>query len=174
MSLPPGAGKFIELARAENNMRVLLAIDPSSGSQHVVNEAAARPWPTGTAFCVLSIVDMGRWEGLPTLAQDAKQAARVLVEEAVKELDHPGIEVFSDIQLGYPKKADPGFCSGMESRPGHGWFPRTQRGFPILPRQCRAGGSPLCALLRGNRTILIRGFAGVISCHEDPPLHGRV
>jgi hypothetical protein len=54
-------------------MRVLLAIDPSSGSQHVVNEVAARPWPTGTAICVLSIVDMGRWEGLPALIEDAKR-----------------------------------------------------------------------------------------------------
>jgi hypothetical protein len=56
-------------------MRVLLAIDPSSGSLHVVNEAAARPWPTGTAICVLSIVDMGHWEGLPTLIEDAKHTA---------------------------------------------------------------------------------------------------
>jgi len=36
-------------------VRVLLAIDPSSGSQRVVNEAAARPWPTGTAIYALSI-----------------------------------------------------------------------------------------------------------------------
>ncbi len=50
-------------------MRVLLAIDPSTGSQHVVNEAAARPWPAGTTICVLSIVDMGEWDRLPTLIE---------------------------------------------------------------------------------------------------------
>lgn len=88
-------------------MKVLLAIDPSSGSQQVVNEAAARPWPTGTEICVLSIVDLGSWEGLPALIEDAKDAARGLVETAAKQLDHPGLEVFSDIQLGYPKKAIP-------------------------------------------------------------------
>lgn len=91
-------------------MRVLLAIDPSSGSLHVVNEAAARPWPTGTAICVLSIVDMGHWEGLPTLIEDAKHTARALVETAVEKIDRPGIEVVSDIQLGYPKKAIPDFA----------------------------------------------------------------
>jgi nucleotide-binding universal stress UspA family protein len=96
-------------------MRVLLAIDPSSGSQQVVNEAAARPWPTGTAICVLSIVDMGRWEGLPTLIEDAKHAARVLVKTATEKLGRPGLEVFSDIQLGYPKKAIPDFARAWKA-----------------------------------------------------------
>jgi nucleotide-binding universal stress UspA family protein len=76
----------------------------------VVNEAAARPWPTGTAICVLSIVDMGRWEGLPTLTEGAKDTARALVETTAEQLDRPGLEVFSDIQLGYPKKAIPEFA----------------------------------------------------------------
>src|SRR5579862_2417937 len=91
-------------------MRVLLAIDPSSGSQHVVNEVAARPWPTGTAICVLSVVDMGRWERLPALIEDAKRSARVLVEIVVEKLDRPGMTVSSDIQLGYPKKTIASFA----------------------------------------------------------------
>ena len=88
-------------------MRVLLAIDPSSGSQQVVSEVAARPWPTGTQICVLSVVDMGSWEGLPALIDDAKDAAKSLVQTAAEKLDHPALEVFSDIQLGYPKKVIP-------------------------------------------------------------------
>ncbi len=91
-------------------MRILVAIDPSSGSQHVVNEAAARPWPAGTAICVLSIVEMERWGGLPTLIEDAKLAARVLVKTATEKLGRPGLEVFTDIQSGYPKKAIPDFA----------------------------------------------------------------
>lgn len=86
-------------------MKVILAIDPSTGSPHVVDEAAARPWPTGTTICALSIVDMGSWEGLPTLIEDAKHAAQTLVEKAQNKLDHPGYEVFSKVQLGYPKKS---------------------------------------------------------------------
>jgi nucleotide-binding universal stress UspA family protein len=91
-------------------MRVLLAIDPSTGSQHVVSEAGARPWPTGTRFCVLSVSDAGLWERLPPLIEDAKQTAKALVEAATEKLDLPGHEVFSDIQLGYPKKAIPDFA----------------------------------------------------------------
>lgn len=86
-------------------MRVLLAIDGSTGSQQVVKAAAARPWPTGTAVCVLSVVDMFKWEGLPTLIEDARRAAKSVVEEALKQLDNPGREIFSDVQLGFPKKA---------------------------------------------------------------------
>jgi nucleotide-binding universal stress UspA family protein len=89
-------------------MRVLLAIDPSTGSQHVVNEAAARPWPAGTTICVLSIVDMGEWDRLPTLIEDVKRAAHVLVQTATEKLD--GHEVVSSVQLGYPKKAIPDFA----------------------------------------------------------------
>ena len=146
-------------------MRVLLAIDPSSGSQHVVNEAAARPWPTGTAIYALSIVDMGRWEGLPTLIEDAKHAARILVKTATEKLDRPGIKVFSELS----QKGDSGFCSGMESRLGDGRFARTRCAFPIFPRQCRTDGPPLCALLCRNRATRIRRFVAFISCHEDPP-----
>ena len=40
-----------EPEKQENEMRVLLAIDPSTGSQHVVDEAVARPWPTGMTIC---------------------------------------------------------------------------------------------------------------------------
>ena len=85
-------------------MRVLLAIDPSSGAQHVVNEAAARPWPTGTTICVLTVVDVGRGKELPAVNEDASRAAQTLVETAKEKLDHPGREVFSDVQLGSPKK----------------------------------------------------------------------
>lgn len=98
------------LRKAENGIRVLLAIDPSTGSRHVVNEVAARPWPTGTAICVLSIVDIGRRERLPALIGDAKRAARVLLDAVVEKLDRPGLEISSDIQLGYPKKAIPDFA----------------------------------------------------------------
>jgi nucleotide-binding universal stress UspA family protein len=91
-------------------MKVLLAFDASTGSQHVVNGAAALPWPTGTTFCILSIVDTARWEGLPTLIVDAKHAAQALVEKAVQRLDHPGSKVFSEIQLGFPKNAIPEFA----------------------------------------------------------------
>ena len=86
-------------------MKILLAIDSSTPSQYVVNAAAIRPWPPGTVFCVLSVVDMRLWDGLPELVEDAKREARFLVKGAAETLTQSGHEVFSEIQLGIPKKA---------------------------------------------------------------------
>ncbi|MGH9539627.1 MAG: universal stress protein [Terriglobales bacterium] len=96
-------------------MKVLLAVDPSSGSQSVVSEAAARPWPTGTAICVLSIVDSAHLEGLPQLIEDAQRTAQVLIEAATDRLEGPGRQVFSDIQLGNPKQAIEDFARDWQS-----------------------------------------------------------
>ncbi|HXW93365.1 MAG TPA: universal stress protein [Terriglobales bacterium] len=91
-------------------MRVLLAIDSSSPSQNVIHVASRRPWPFGTTFCVLSIVDMNSWEGLPALIEDAKREAQRLVDRAADQLTQGGSEVFREIQLGLPKKAIPEFA----------------------------------------------------------------
>jgi len=88
-------------------MKTLLAIDSSTASQYVVNAAAMRPWPSGTIFCVMSVVDMRLWDGLPELIEDAKHEAQSLVRGAVSALIQTGHEVFSEIQLGLPKKAIP-------------------------------------------------------------------
>jgi len=92
-------------------MRVLLAIDSSTASQLVVTTAAGRPWPSGTVFCVLSVVDMGRWEGLPVLIEDAKHEAQSLVTHAVNKLTQSGREAFSEVRSGLPKKLIPGYAS---------------------------------------------------------------
>jgi len=91
-------------------MKILLAIDSSSPSQRVIQEAATLPWPLDTTFCVLSVVDMGRWEGLPALIEDAKREAQRLVDAALDKLTQSGHEVRSEIQLGLPKKAIPEFA----------------------------------------------------------------
>jgi nucleotide-binding universal stress UspA family protein len=91
-------------------MKILLAIDSSSTSQNVIQAAAARPWPFSTTFGVISIVDMGRWEGLPTLIEDARHEAERLVDGAEDRLTQCGHEVFKEIQLGLPKKAIPEFA----------------------------------------------------------------
>jgi nucleotide-binding universal stress UspA family protein len=40
-------------------LKVLLAVDGSEGSRHAAEALAARPWPAGSEFRVLSVVDMG-------------------------------------------------------------------------------------------------------------------
>ncbi len=91
-------------------MKILLAIDSSHASQHVVDAAAVRPWSAGAVFCVMSVVDIARWEGLPALVEDAKHEAQSLVKRATDKLTQSGCEVFSEIQLGSPKKAVPEFA----------------------------------------------------------------
>jgi nucleotide-binding universal stress UspA family protein len=91
-------------------MKILLAIDSSSTSEHVIHEAATRPWPLGATFGVISIVDMGKWEGLPALIEDAKCGAKRVVDGAADKLTQGGHDVFREIQLGLPKKAIPEFA----------------------------------------------------------------
>ena len=91
-------------------MKVLLAIDPSSASQHVIDIAANRPWPPGTVFCVLSVVDMGRWDGLPALVEDAKREAQSVVKRATENLIKSGHESLSEIGLGFPKLVIPAYA----------------------------------------------------------------
>jgi len=91
-------------------MKILLAIDSSSPSQRVIEQAATRPWPLGTTFRVLSIVDMGTWEGLPALIEDAKRGAQRVVDTALETLTQSGHEASAEVQLGVPKKAIPEFA----------------------------------------------------------------
>jgi nucleotide-binding universal stress UspA family protein len=96
-------------------MKILLAIDSSAASQAVVAEAASRPWPSGTIFCVMTVVDRWSWEGMPALMEDAKHEAQKQVTGAAGALKQSGHEVFSEIQLGTPKKAIQDFAAKWEA-----------------------------------------------------------
>ena len=91
-------------------MKNLLAIDSSGGSQLVIAAATNRLWPCGTVFCVMSVVDRGRWEGLPALIEDAKHGAQSLVKCATERLTRSGYEAFAEIQVGLPKVAIPEYA----------------------------------------------------------------
>jgi len=100
-------------------MKILLAIDSSATSEAVVREAASRPWPSGAVFCVMTVVDMSSWEGMPVLIEDAKREAEKLVKRAADtlaistagRLSQSGHEVFSEVQLGMPKTAIQDFAA---------------------------------------------------------------
>jgi nucleotide-binding universal stress UspA family protein len=91
-------------------MKILVAIDSSTASQYVVKMAATRPWPSGTVFCVVSVVDPRQWEGLPVLVEDAKHQGQLLAKGAMDALAQSGHEVLSDVHLGFPKKAIPEYA----------------------------------------------------------------
>jgi nucleotide-binding universal stress UspA family protein len=93
------------MMQGRKDMKVLVAIDDSGASQYVISEAAARPWPTGTVFCVQCVVDTWASDEMPELIEDAKRQAKSLVTAATCVLSRSGYEVVSEIQAGVPKKA---------------------------------------------------------------------
>jgi nucleotide-binding universal stress UspA family protein len=90
-------------------MKVLIAID-SFSKLHVVDAVLSRHWPEGTAFCVISVVDLRYWEGLPMLIEDAKREAAHVAKAAVDKLSKSGHAVFSEIPVGSPKEAIPDYA----------------------------------------------------------------
>lgn len=91
-------------------MKILLAIDSSPASQAVVQVALTRPWPPATQFCAMNVLDMARWDGFPAVAEDARRKAQELLNCAVENLSKEGYQVFSELQVGIPKKAIPDFA----------------------------------------------------------------
>ena len=91
-------------------MKILLAIDSSPASHLVVYLAATRPWPSGTAFCVMSVVDLSYFQKVPILVEDAKHGAQSLVERAADKLTLCGREAFSEVHVGFPRKAIPEYA----------------------------------------------------------------
>jgi nucleotide-binding universal stress UspA family protein len=104
-------------------MKILLAIDSSADSEAVVKEAASRPWPSGTVFCVMTVVDMRSLEETPVLIEDAKHeaeklvmsSAETLVTKTADALSQSGYEVLSEIQLGTPETAIQNFAAKWEA-----------------------------------------------------------
>jgi nucleotide-binding universal stress UspA family protein len=86
-------------------MKVLVGIDSSSASKDVVNEAAQRPWPSGTVFRILNVVDLIGVARIPALFQDAKRNAQSLVKAATDQFTLAGREATTEVLAGFPRKA---------------------------------------------------------------------
>lgn len=86
-------------------MRVLIAIDSSPASERVLEEAAARPWPANTTFCVVNAVDVGRFAELPALIDDAKLEGEKLVTAGTAKLARTSRPAESNVLWGPPRHA---------------------------------------------------------------------
>lgn len=86
-------------------MKVLIAIDSSLGSAQVLREAVARPWPSGTSFCVVNSVDVSRFAELPALIEDAKREGERIVKDGAARLASAGHTAGSSILWGSPRHA---------------------------------------------------------------------
>src|SRR5262249_537666 len=75
-----------------------------SKTSHLVEAIASRPWPSGTEFAVISVVDLRHWEGLPALVEDAEHAAKAIVKSASDTLSRSGHKISIETPQGSPKQ----------------------------------------------------------------------
>jgi nucleotide-binding universal stress UspA family protein len=86
-------------------MKVLIAVDYSPASERVLDEAVARPWPEGTNFSVVNVVDVQHFARLPALIEDAKCEADRLVKAGSAKLSRTGHKALSEVIMGFPRRA---------------------------------------------------------------------
>jgi nucleotide-binding universal stress UspA family protein len=86
-------------------MRVLIAVDGSKSSEVVLQEAFARPWPQGTTFCLLTVVDPFFFTRAPLLLDEAREAARKFLADAAKNFEAAKWNTSVQVVLGNPRRA---------------------------------------------------------------------
>ena len=88
-------------------MRILVAVDGSSASDAVIQEAARRPWPAGSEFEVVTVVDPFFFTRAPLLLEEAKKSSMQSLEEQAKPLADAGWQVSTNVILDNPRHALP-------------------------------------------------------------------
>jgi nucleotide-binding universal stress UspA family protein len=88
-------------------MRILLAVDGSSSSDAVIQEAASRPWPEGSEFHIITVVDPFFFTRAPALLEEAKKSTLQGLKEQAKSLADAGWNVSEEIILDNPRHALP-------------------------------------------------------------------
>ncbi len=86
-------------------MRVLIAVDGSKASDVVLQEALARPWPSGSTFCLITVVDPFFFSRAPLLLTEAKDAARQFLKDGAERFEEAGWDVGVEVVLGNPRRA---------------------------------------------------------------------
>jgi nucleotide-binding universal stress UspA family protein len=84
-------------------MKVLVAIDNSPSSETILKAVVNRPWPPRTTFCVLNVVNLQRFEKLPSLIEDATREGERLAEAGAKKISGAGYEAFPKTSPGHPR-----------------------------------------------------------------------
>lgn len=84
-------------------MRILIAVDGSSSSDAVIEEAAARPWPKGSEMCLVTAVDPYFFTRAPLLLEEVQQRTSEGLEEDAQPLREAGWAVSTTALLGNPR-----------------------------------------------------------------------
>ncbi len=86
-------------------MRILIALDATPPCAAIIHEAALRPWPSGSTFFLLHVLDPFRFVKAPISLQRAKDAAHSVLKNLTKSLSDAGWETETDVVLGHPRRA---------------------------------------------------------------------
>jgi nucleotide-binding universal stress UspA family protein len=86
-------------------MRILIALDATPLCARIVEEAVNRPWPIGSAFFLLHVLDPFRFVKAPISLQRAKDAAHAGLGNLAKCLVDAGWKTETDVILGHPRSA---------------------------------------------------------------------
>jgi nucleotide-binding universal stress UspA family protein len=84
-------------------MNILLAVDASSASKVVVDQVAVRPWPAGSQFQVLTVIENLEPWALGSIADEIDACARQSANVAAKQLLAQGLKAVSAVAKGDPK-----------------------------------------------------------------------
>ena len=96
-------------------MRVVLAHNGISPCGEVVKAAAARPWPSGSSFCLLNVLDPYPFVRAPLLLLRAKAHVRLNLERSVGCLQNLGWTVTTEVALGSPRRGINAFARDWQA-----------------------------------------------------------
>src|SRR5215470_1255037 len=86
-------------------MKVLIPVEVTSSDGAAVKEAAARPWPPGTSFCLLNIiVPLFPPMVVPRLFEDSRITVLKRLDAAAGPLKMAGWNVRSEVLEGSPRR----------------------------------------------------------------------
>ncbi len=84
-------------------MRVLIALDATPSCRKLVEDAVNRPWPSGSKFFLMHVLDPLRFVKAPISLQRVKDAAHGELENLKKSLANAGWKTETDVLLGNPR-----------------------------------------------------------------------
>jgi nucleotide-binding universal stress UspA family protein len=96
-------------------MKVILALNGISPCGEVVKAAAARPWPSGSSFCLLNVLDPYPFVRAPLLLDRAKASVHQNLESAAGCLQGLGGSVTTEIVLGNPRRGIHAFARDWQA-----------------------------------------------------------
>lgn len=84
-------------------MKILLAMDVSGASQTALSEVVSRPWPSGSAVEVVSVIEPSPLWTTSEAALEAAQCARDVVRRGVAEVQTAGLKAEGATLFGDPR-----------------------------------------------------------------------